>query len=96
MKIYISGKITGLTEEDYVPRFNQAEANFKAEGYEVVNPLKLDHTLNNYWVDYMITCIDALFECDAIYMLNNYKLSRGAKIEHAIAVEMGKQIFYQP
>jgi Asp-tRNA(Asn)/Glu-tRNA(Gln) amidotransferase A subunit family amidase len=95
MTIYISGKVTGLPEEEYKARFEQAEASFKAEGHEVINPLKLDHTLNNYWADYMLTCIDALPDCDAIYMLSNWKESKGARLELNIAKEMGKQIFYQ-
>jgi hypothetical protein len=43
----------------------------------------------------MLEDIKALFECQAIYMLNNWGSSTGARIERSIAIEMGIEIIYQ-
>jgi len=40
--------------------------------------------------------IELLFDCDAIYMLNGWEHSKGAKIEKFIAETMGKPIWYEP
>ncbi len=96
MKIYVSGKISNLPKPEYESRFRVAEQHLKAMGYEVVNPLDLHETSAKTWDDFMITDILHLFKCDGIYMLNNWKDSKGARIEHAIAIECSKKIFYQP
>lgn len=41
-KVYISGQITGLPVAEYVEKFSKAEAELKAKGYEVVNPLRYE------------------------------------------------------
>jgi hypothetical protein len=103
MKIYISGKIGNLPKEIYERKFWDAEnevrsvANINLFGREIetVNPCTLDHAGNATYKDYMMKDIDALFDCDGIFMLNNWKDSKGARIEHAIAIEMGLKIWYQ-
>jgi hypothetical protein len=96
MKIYLSGAISKLSEAEYKSRFFVAQEAMQELGYQVVNPCLLSHEGNIHWADFMLTDIKALFECGAIYMLNNWKDSKGARIEHAIAVETGMKIFYQP
>ena len=39
-QVYISGQITGLPVAEYVEKFSKADAELKAKGYEVVNPLR--------------------------------------------------------
>lgn len=95
MKIYISGKITGLPIEEAKALFGYVETLLVAAGHEAVNPMTLvpfDEKLT--WVDYMVEDIRALLVCDAILMLPNWTESKGAKVEHAIAVSMGLQCFY--
>lgn len=41
MKVYISGKIAGLSEEEFRHNFGIAEAMLHANGHEPVNPLKV-------------------------------------------------------
>jgi hypothetical protein len=96
MKIYISGQITGLDYADAYQRFEQAEKQLKDENWdEIVNPMKLNHEHDKTWENYMLVDIKALFECDAIYMLNNWCNSKGARIERSIAIEMGLEIIYE-
>lgn len=93
-KVYISGKITGI--EDHAPKlFSSAEFMLQAKGFLTVNPLSLNHNHNRTWHDYMKEDVKAICDCDAVFMLNNWKDSRGAKIEHEIASYLGLDIMYQ-
>jgi hypothetical protein len=94
MKIYISGKITGIEEEAF-KRFEFAETNLKIAGFDVVNPMKLEHNHDKSWEAYMRECIIALMSCDAIFMLSNYYQSKGAMIELALAKELGMKVFWE-
>lgn len=96
MKIYISGKIGFLPKEVYEKRFNQAEARLAEVGWDVINPIKLDHSSHDKsWASYMLKDLEAMIPCDAVFMLSNWTDSPGAQIEHSFAIRMGKQIFYQ-
>jgi len=93
-KIYISGKITGI--DNYAELFQNAEDYLISLGYEVINPVKLNHEHDKSWESYMKEDIKALLYCDEIYLLENYYKSKGAMIERAIAVELGMKVIYQP
>lgn len=92
-KIYISGKITGMEDEAKI-LFEKAEAELIEKGFEVVNPMKLNHDHDKSWKSYMRVCVDTLFDCDYIYMLDNWQLSRGAKIEYNLAYKLGYYIHF--
>jgi hypothetical protein len=93
--IYISGKITGLTEQEATARFNAAEELLKAQGYEVINPMNIAHDSNSQWRDYMKKDIAALMEADNIYMLKNWRESDGANLEYRIAGALGYKIIFE-
>lgn len=80
MKVYISGKITGLDRQVAVGNFARAEKILKSKGYEVVNPTRLC-TADMDWDEAMKICIAELKKCDAIYMLPDWRESKGAIIE---------------
>ena len=94
-KIYISGKITGLKPEHALKNFEDAEFELKQQGYEVVNPMTIEHNHDGSWVSYMKVDLMALLSCDCVYMLNNWHRSRGAKIERNLAKDLEMQIIYQ-
>lgn len=94
-KIYISGKITGLEESEAFKNFEAAEKKLKAEGFEVVNPLKLEHNHNKSLESYMKEDIKALIECEGIYVLENYLESLGAQIELRLAQDLGLAVRYE-
>lgn len=95
-RIYISGKITGCEHEDAFVKFARAEAFVNATGYEAVNPMKLVGCVaGKTWAEYMAEDIILLDACAGIYMLNDWRDSDGAKIEHAIAEIRGKSIWYE-
>lgn len=97
MKIYISGKITGLSLVVAEMNFEKVEKIILDLGHEPINPMKIipyDPKLT--WEDYMIGDIKALFECQAIFMQENWAESKGARIERSIAFEMGLIIKHLP
>lgn len=96
-KVYLSGKIAGLPEEEYKQNFAQAAmdalAFFPDEQVTIVNPATLP-AIHNSWEDYLIRDLMLLKDCDAIVMLPNWKDSKGAIAEHAFAEGMGIEIHY--
>lgn len=93
-KIYISGAVTGI-EISAVLFFEKAEKKLIDQGFEVVNPMTLEHNHDLTWNSYMRTDLKALLDCDYIYMLSNWKNSRGAKIEHNLAKELEIGVIFQ-
>jgi hypothetical protein len=96
MKIYISGKITGLPINKVVEKFKWHSGILEMKGYLPVNPIDVSpFAEDKEWEDYMIDDIAALFKCDAIYMLKDWGQSKGARIEYQIAKELGLQILFE-
>lgn len=92
MKIYISGKITGTS--DYMDRFAKAEKALRTKGLEVVNPAKEDLPKNLPWEEYMKHDVKLLAGCDAIYMLDGWRQSRGACLERELALNLKLKVLY--
>ena len=93
-KIYISGKISGI-ENEAPELFAKAEKELQANGFETVNPMTLNHQHDKSWHSYMKEDVKALCECDVIYMLSNWTDSKGAIIEHTIAMYLGLKVQYE-
>lgn len=95
MRIYISGKITGLDYEVAKGYFCTVEEKLKEAGHIGINPMTLvPYKEGKTWEEYMLDDIKLLFSCDAIIMLENWLDSKGARMEHEIAKTHGLQIFY--
>nr|DAF85425.1 MAG TPA: Nucleoside 2-deoxyribosyltransferase [Siphoviridae sp. ctzm5103] len=92
-KIYISGKITN--NANYKADFEAAELALKIAGFQPVNPAEEHLPDGATWADYMRHDIKLLCDCDAIYMLNGWRESAGAKIEHKLARDLGIEIIYE-
>lgn len=96
MKIYISGKITDYP--DYMDRFLKAEQYLRNEGYdEVVNPARImaNFPASTPYVDYIVMSLRLLDDCDAIYMLDNFYESYGARVERLYAMGRGMEVLYE-
>lgn len=92
MKVYISGAITGT--DDYMERFAKAEEQLVNDGFIVINPAKVNGQLpkETSYDEYMKMSILMLSMCDAIYMLDGWKNSKGACIEYGYALGTDKVI----
>lgn len=94
MKVYISGKISGI-EEEAPALFKQGAKEVVDMGYGPLNPFDLAHLPNGTWEDFMKRDIQALCDCDAIYMLENWPTSKGAEMELDIAEKLGLRVIWQ-
>lgn len=95
MKVYISGRITDLPFDEAKQAFDKAEQSLKEQGYSVVNPIKngLDNSAS--WAEHMREDLKMMLDCDTIYMLRGYELSRGAMIEKNLAESLGFRVLYE-
>ena len=86
LRVYISGKITGTT--DFIERFAKAEEKLKSKGYAVLNPAHANSYMpeDTTWEEYMKVSMTLLQMADAIYMLNGWEDSKGAKQEYETAL----------
>lgn len=94
MRVYIAGKVTGEDVKSCREKFLRAEYSLKKKGHSVVNPTKLLPPTAN-WHDAMRVCIKELVNCDGIYMLEDWRDSKGAQVEHTVAKAIGIKIEYQ-
>lgn len=92
-KVYIAGKITGLDRAEVQRKFGAAEKLLRELGAIPFNPLCLPEGLD--WEDYMPICLMAIQACDAVYLLDNWRDSKGAKVEWAAALVSGQEIYQQ-
>lgn len=87
-RVYIAGPMTGLPELNF-PAFHAEAARLRAMGYDVVNPAELNTDPAAAWSDCMRVDIAQLVTCQMIAMLPGWQGSRGATLEHHIAVTLG-------
>ena len=80
--------MSGLPEFNF-PAFNEKAAKLRAMGVDVINPAEFGEELGLEWHQYLRKDIRALMDCDAIHMLPGWSHSKGARLEHHIAMELG-------
>ena len=78
MKIYISGKITGIPIQEAETKFQAAQDLLESLDFEVVNPLKNGLKKDSSWKEHMVKDIDLILTCDVIYMIDGWTDSVGA------------------
>ena len=93
MKIYIAGKVTGLS--NYKDLFEAAKEEVLALGHEPFSPIDLPHLHDRSWKSYMKECFALLFDCEGVYMLNNFRKSDGAIKEFNFAKDFDYTIIFQ-
>lgn len=95
MKVYISGKITGLPINEVKIAFASAAEHLKSRGHDPINPLDNGLSDDMPWEKHMLEDIKMLFGCQAIYLLSTWYDSRGARIEKMIAETLGLKIMFE-
>lgn len=94
-KIYIAGKVTGLSQTECTVNFGLAQEAIEKLGHEAINPLLVVNDWKAKWDFAMRKCIAALMECDMILMLDNYHDSPGARIELDLAKRLNIPVAYE-
>lgn len=90
-RVYVAGPMSGLPDANY-PAFYAAASKLRTLGYAVENPAENPEPAAGAadpWREYMRMGITQLMRCDAIVMLPGWEKSPGAKIEHALAGQLG-------
>ncbi|QDL55902.1 DUF4406 domain-containing protein [Rhodoferax aquaticus] len=87
-RIYVAGPMTGLPDFNY-PAFNAASERLRALGFEVENPAENPEPHCGSWLGYMRMAIRQLSQCDGVALLPGWQKSRGARIEHQLAQQLG-------
>lgn len=91
MKVYLSGQVTGIDYPRACASFYEAEKTIALRGDQPVTPVRLCNP-DKTWAACMRICIKALMDCDGIYMLKGWRKSRGARLEHFIALKLGMRV----
>lgn len=98
MTIYLSGPMSGYSENNK-SIFNHWANYFRERGHKVINPCEFPHVEDfcceatdcecEWTYDYYIALSLKLLEsADAVYMIEGWKESNGAKLEHKKAVDL--------
>jgi hypothetical protein len=71
------------------PSFMEAAKRLRDGGYYVINPAEMNDSRPLAWEDYLRADLQLLFHCDGIALLPGWEKSRGAKLELAVAIQLG-------
>lgn len=103
-RIYIAGPMRGLLDFNY-PTFNQYAQAHRNVGWDVENPAEISERYGTpeqinadpaMLAAVMAADLHALETCDAIYLLNGWQNSEGARKELATALRCGLKIYLAP
>jgi hypothetical protein len=88
-KIYLAGPMSGIPDWNY-PAFDQAAMRLRAAGYEVKNPADNHGRRTDLpRATYLRTAVRQVTRCRAIALLPGWEESPGARLEVAVAEELG-------
>ena len=86
MTVYVSGPMTGI--KDYnAPAFEKAYFDLQSKDHFPVMPVP--YVDGKTYQEYLRDDLKLLLDCDGIYMLDGWQESKGAKIEHMVALACG-------
>lgn len=99
-RVYISGPIAHYDIEERMQVFDMAAKLIRAAGYLPVNPfnneLHRSGRADADWREHMKADIKMLLNCQYIYMLPDWELSKGCKLELDVASSCGIKVLYPP
>ena len=106
MKVYISGKIgEEVLSEATREKFARAERELREWDFDVFNPTTsglgaraeelAGERGTDFYTEIMKLDLEELRGCDAIYLLDDWILSPGARVEREEAMRLGLDIWYE-
>lgn len=94
-KVYISGAIAHYDMAERKEAFSDAEMRLRGMGFNPVNPFKNGLPDEAHWREHMRADIRLLLDCEYIYMLQGWELSKGAKLELDVASSCGVKVLFE-
>lgn len=92
MKVYISLPISGFPLPVVKERAEFYKKGLQSSGYDVITPFDVCAEPNKTYAYYMGKDIEALIECDAIFLAPGWHGSRGCTAEYEVAKVFNKTI----
>jgi hypothetical protein len=92
-RLYIAGPMSNLPGYN-LPAFARAADQLTAAGFDAVNPGRHGVDPAYTWSDYLRRGLTELLTCDGVALLPGWIESRGALLEHYVAMELGMDIRY--
>ena len=108
MIIYIAGAMTGKENFNF-DAFDQVRDYLKANGHHPISPADIDRLyegIDKYFpknfsptvedcARYMRRDLNAIEGADAVYMMEGWEFSKGARVELAFAEFLGKKVMFE-
>lgn len=95
MKVYISLPISSRPEQEAREHADRVKAALSRAGHTPVNPFENFLDKDAQYIDHLCADLRMLYDCDAIYLCEDWQFSRGCLIEANFAREFGKEIMYE-
>ena len=94
-RLYISGPITN--NPNYLAEFEAVENRLRSMGFQPINPAKILNMLPSTlsYDQMMYLCYTLIDLSDGIYMMREWKESKGAKLELEYAFKCNKESFFE-
>lgn len=101
--IYIAGPMSGYKDFNF-PEFDKYAEEWREQGWIVINPADLDRA-SGFNQEEEITqqhkrefmdrdCNAIIHACDAVFFMRGWENSKGARVEHALAVFLDLERYY--
>jgi len=93
--IYVSGPVT--KNKNATTQFNEADKFIRKIGHIPLNPIRIDppHPFKkDKWLYYMRKSVELLVKSDALFLLDGWEKSDGARIEFDLCVKLGIPIYF--
>ena len=97
MKIMISQPMNGKSEEQIREERETIVKGMKEEGLEIIDTIFTEEAPKDCdtAIYFLAKSIEAIGKVDAVYFMRGWEKARGCKIEHQVATEYGKKLFYE-
>ena len=92
MKIMISQPMNGKTNEQIREERKELVEKLEKLGNEVIDIIISDDYVDS--ILYLAKSIEFIADVDGVVFMSGWEKARGCKIEHEVAVNYGKKVFY--
>lgn len=100
--VYVSGRISASTPEEIEDNIRlgmKKGAELAKEGFAPIVPHGNSYGWNRHgsfdWREYMRVDLELVKRSDSVYMMSNWRESKGARIEERFARLLGKRVVYE-